>query len=142
MSGVIIFDPDDDTVGFSVGEDQAAGVFLDIEEDGLYFTDTANIYKWEGNTAAKHTYTWRSGRIRLPAKVNLAAVLIEAESYLSVIFKLYANGILITSLAVTNNQPQRLPGGYLSNLYDLEIISQDVVTGISVATNIFDLAAG
>jgi hypothetical protein len=142
MPGVIIFDPDDDTVGFSVGEDQAAGVFLDIEEDGLYFTDTVNIHKWEGNIAAKHTYTWRSGKIRLPSMVNLGAVLVEAESYLSVIVKLYANGILITSLAISNNQPHRLPGGYISNIYEIEIISQDVVTGVSVATNIFELAEG
>lgn len=142
MPGVIIFDPDDDTVGFSVGEDQAAGVFLDIEEDGLYFTDTVNIHKWEGNTAAKHTYTWRSGKIRLPYVVNLGAILVEAESYLSVIVKLYADGILITSLAIPNNQPQRLPGGYLANIYEVEIISQDVVTGVSVATNIFELAEG
>lgn len=142
MPGVIIFDPDDDTVGFSVGEDQAAGVFLDIQEDGLYFTDTVNIHKWEGNTAAKQTYNWRSGRIRMPSEVNLGAVLVEAETYVSVIFKLYADGVLITSLAIPNNQPQRLPGGYLSNIYEVEIISQDVVTGISVATNIFDLAAG
>jgi len=143
MPGLIIFDPKNEHIGFSLGDEQAAGVYLDIEADSMYYTDTTNIYKWEGNEAATQTYTWRSGKIRLPKKINLGAVLVEAASYdNSLTFKLYADGTLITSLLITDAEPVRLPGGYLSNIYEVEVIGQDVVTGISVAENIFELAKG
>jgi hypothetical protein len=142
MPGVIIFDPKREGVGLSTGETQAAGVYLDIEEDSLYFTDTANIFKWEGDTSLNYTYTWRSGKIRLPSKVNLGAVLVEAASYEAIIFKLYADGVLVSSLLIPDGDPVRLPGGFLSNIYEVEVISADIIHGISVAQNIFELAAG
>jgi hypothetical protein len=142
MPGVIIFNPSQQDVGFSIGDEQAAGVYLDIEADALYFTDTTNIYKWEGNAGTNQTYTWRSGKIRLPKKVNVGAALVEADSYDLLTFKLYADGTLITSIGVTDGEPFRLPGGYLSNIYEVEVIGTDVVTGISVAENIFELAKG
>jgi len=88
------------------------------------------------------TYTWRSGQVRMSKKVNLGAAMVEAKTYVSLIFKLYADGVLITSVAVTDDEPFRLPGGYISNLYEIEIISTDIVEGVSLAQNIFDLAAG
>jgi len=142
MPGLIIFDPKRKEVGFSIGDEQAAGVYLDIETDKLYFTDTVNIYEWEGNPGANQTYTWRSGKIRLSHEVNLGAVLVEANSYVNLVFKLYADGVLIVSLGIADGDPVRLPGGYLSNIYEVEIISTDVVTGVSVAENIFELAKG
>lgn len=146
MPGVIIFDPSDKSIGFSLGDDQAAGVYLDIETDTLYITNLVNIIKWEGDSQNNMTYTWRSGRIRLPRKVNLGAFMVEADSYTSVIVKLYAevdgDTTLITTITVSDNEPVRLPGGYLSNLYEIEVVSADRVTGISAAQSIFDLAKG
>jgi hypothetical protein len=82
MAGLIIFDPDDNDVGLSTGDDVAVNTFLDIETDTLYFTDGLNIYEWEGDTAGvPQTYTWKSGQIRLPSPVNLGAALVEAELY-------------------------------------------------------------
>ena len=146
MPGLIILDPNDASIGFSTGDDQAAGVYLDIETDTLYLTDLSNIIQWEGSSSANMTYTWRSGRVRLPRKANMAAIMVEADSYDSVIVKLYAvqEGELglITTVTVENNTPVRLPGGYESNLYEIEVTSTDRISGISVASNIFDLAAG
>jgi len=146
MPGVIIFDPSDNSIGFSLGDDQAAGVHLDIETDTLYITNLSNIIKWEGDAVNNMTYTWRSSRIRLPRKVNLGACMVEADSYTSVILKLYAevDGVLtlITTVTVASSIPVRLPGGYLSNLYEIEVVSSDRVTGIAAAQSVFDLAAG
>lgn len=142
MPGLLIFDPNRDEVGFSTGLDTAAGVYLDIEEDALYFTDTVNIFKWEGNESLSQTLTWKSGRLRMPQKINLGAVLIEADSYNSITFKLFAEGVLITTREIFDSEPVRLPGGYLSNLYEVEVVTTDTITGIAVAQSIFDLAAG
>ena len=60
----------------------------------------------------------------------------------SVTFKLYADGVLKHTQTVTSNEPFRLPGGYLSNLYEIEIISDIPVTRVSVAESIFELAEG
>jgi len=146
MPGVIIFDPDDDSIGLSVGDDQAAGVYLDIETDTLYLTDLTNIIEWEGDAASNMTYTWRSGRLRAAKKINLGGLMVEADSYDSLIVKLYAmldNTLtLITTLTITDDEPVRIPGGYLSNLYEIEVVSTDRVTGITLGQSIFDLASG
>jgi len=146
MPGVIIFDPDDDSIGLSVGDDQAAGVYLDIETDTLYLTDLSNIIEWEGDAASNMTYTWRSGRLRAAKKINLGGLMVEADSYDSLIVKLYAmldNTLtLITTLTITDDEPVRIPGGYLSNLYEIEVVSTDRVTGITLGQSIFDLASG
>ena len=142
MPGLIIFDPNRTEPALSTADDQATGAYLDIENDILYFTDTINIYEWEGNTALNQIVQWRSGKIRLPRKVNLGAVLVEANSYDDTTFKLYADEVLITTLPINSAEPVRLPGNYLSNLYEVEIVGTDVITGVSVGTSIFDLAAG
>lgn len=146
MPGVMIFDPSDEATGLSFGDDQAAGLYLHLETDTLYMTDLQNIIEWEGDQANNMTYTWRSGRIRLPKPMNMGAALVEADGYTSLTFKLYAvleQGLtLITTTTVFDDEPFRLPGGYQANLYEVELIGSERVTGVSVAQSIFDLAEG
>jgi hypothetical protein len=145
MPGVIIFDPNDQNIGLSVGDDQANSVFLDIEEGKLYIADLSNIYEWEG-AGSNMTYTWRSGKIRLPRRVNMGAAIVEAESYDSITFKLFTvlAGVdtQITSLTVSDADPFRLPGGHTGNVYYIEITSTDRISRIAVGQSVFDLAEG
>ena len=146
MPGVLIFDPNDPEVGLSVGDDQAAGLYLDIEADTLYLTDLSNIIEWEGDSVNNMTYTWRSGRVRMPRKVNLGACMVEAQSYTSIIVKLYGmideTMTLLATRTITDSEPVRLPGGRLSNLYEIEVISSDRISAISFGQSVFDLAEG
>lgn len=57
-------------------------------------------------------------------------------------FRLYADGVLKHTQTVADDEPFRLPGGYLSNIYSVEIESQMPVTRVSVAENVFELAEG
>lgn len=57
-------------------------------------------------------------------------------------FKLFADNVLKHTQTVTSSDPFRLPGGYLSNIYSVEIVSSIPVTRVSVAENIFELAEG
>jgi hypothetical protein len=143
MGGVVIFDPNDQNIGLSLGDDEATGVHLDVETGTLYITDLNNIITWEG-AGTNMTYTWKSGKIHLPRRVNLGAAIVESETYNSVIFKLYAevNGTytLIDSVGVNDDEAFRLPGGYLSNVYGVQIESADRVTSFAVAENIFELS--
>ncbi len=143
MAGYIVFDPDNTAVGLTTGDDVALNVFLDILTDTLYYTDGSEIFEWEGSlTSAAKTFVWKSAKHRFPKLVNLGAAMVEADSYVSLTFKLYADGVLKHTQTVTDGEPFRLPGGYLSNIYQVELTGTDTVTGVSIAENIFDLAAG
>ena len=143
MAGLIIFNPNNNDVGMSTSDELAVNTFLDIESDTLYFTNGSAIYEWEGtDLGAFRTYTWKSGKIRLPKKVNLGAAIVEAEDYSDLTFKLYADGTLKHTQTVTDGEPFRLPGGYLSNIYEVQVEGTEVVSRVSVAENIFELAEG
>jgi hypothetical protein len=141
MAGFIVFNPDDESVGLSTGDDVALNVYLDIEADVLYYTDGSSIYEFDGGATLK-TYVWRSGKIRLPNKVNLGAAMVEADTFVDITFRLYADGVLKHTQVVADGEPFRLPGGYLSNIYEVEVEGVDEVAGISVAEHILELAAG
>lgn len=143
MAGYIVFDPDNTAVGLTTGDDVALNVFLDILTDTLYYTDGSEIFEWEGSlTGALKTFVWKSAKHRFPRLVNLGAASVEAESYASLTFKLYADGTLKHTQTVTDGEPFRLPGGYLANIYQVELTGTDTVNGVSIAETIFDLAAG
>lgn len=60
----------------------------------------------------------------------------------NITFRLYAEDVLKHTQVVTSDEPFRLPGGYLSNIYSVEIESALPVTRVSVAESIFELTAG
>ena len=115
MAGYFVFSPEDPSIGFTTGDDLAVNVYLDILTDTLYYTDGAAIYEWEA-AATNKTYTWKSAKIRFPQPTNLGAALVEAESYVDVVFKLYADidgtMTLKHTETVASGKPFRLPGGY------------------------------
>lgn len=146
MAGLIIFDPDKAEVGFTTGDELAVGEYLDIENDVLYFTDGSTIHAWEGDSGNQQAYNWKSGKIRLKNPVNLGAAIVEADSYNDVVLKFWVDidGTMTLKLTqtVANGLPFRLPGGFLSNVFELELTGTDTVTRVSAAENIWELAEG
>lgn len=143
MPGLIIFDPEDSSVGMSTADDQAAGVYLDIENDALYLSNLTNIIQWEGSTTPMQG-RWKSGQLKMRRPVNFGAAMVDAEDYSDVTFQLYAEFggamTLKASVAVTDDEPFRLPGGYTSATYEIEIVSSNRVVSVAVAQNILELA--
>lgn len=143
MAGYIVFDPNNPEVGLSTGDSPALNVYLDILTDTLYYTDGLEIFRWEGNEDGDlKTFTWRSAKHRFPKKVNLGAAIVEADSYVSLTFSLYADGVLKHTQTVADGNVFRLPGGYLSNIYQVELSGTDTVTGVTIGETVFDLNAG
>ena len=146
MAGLIVVSPNEENIGFSTGDELAVGSFHDIENDVLYFTDGSTIFEWEGDDTSQQTYTWKSGQIRLAKNVNLGAALVEADSYSNLTFRLYARignaMVLKHTETVSDSEPFRLPGGYLANIYEVELEGTDSVTKFSVGENIWELAEG
>ena len=141
MAGYFVFDSNAPEIGFSTGNEFALNVFLDILTDTLYYTDGSTIFAWEGGSSDK-TYTWRSGKLRLQYPMNLGGAVVEAETYNDVQMLLYADGVLKHTETVADNEPFRLPGGYLSNIYEIELTGTDVVSRVSIAETIFELKEG
>lgn len=82
---------------------------------------------------------------------NVASVTIPSDYLLiqavpgavyDVTFRLYADGVLKHTQTVTDDEPFRLPGGYLSNIYSVEIESALPVTRINVGESVFELTEG
>jgi hypothetical protein len=149
MPGLIIFDPESEVSGFTTGDTLALGTHNDIQSDTLFFTDGLNIYEWDESATQNLLATWRSAEIRLDYPVNLGAAMVEADTYFEagspnkeIIFRLYADGVLKFTKTVTSDEPFRLPGGYLSNIYAIEIETRLPITRISIAEDIFDLREG
>lgn len=143
MAGAIIFDPEDNSIGLSTTDELAVGLHLDIENDILYFTDASRIYQWEGDSVSQKTFTWKSRKERLQRPVNLGAAVVEADSYSDLTLKLYANisgtMTLKHTQTVADDDPFRLPGGYLSGIYEVELAGTDRVVGVRVAENVWEL---
>ena len=145
MAGFFVFSSDDPDTGLTTGTDLAVNVFLDILTDTLYFTDGENIFEWEGGATPKE-YTWRSQKSRFSREVNLGAVFVEAKTYADLTFNLYADidGVMTLkhTQTVLNGEPFRTPGGYLSNVYQVELVGTDVVERVAIAETVFDLVEG
>lgn len=146
MAGLIIFDPDNNEIGLSTGDELAVNTYLDIENDTLYFTDASRIYAWEGDSGNSQTYIWKSGKIRMKNPVNLGAAIVEADSYVDVEFKFYAEinsaMVLKKTITVADGEPFRLPGGFLANVFEVQLTGTDTVTRVSLAESIWELAEG
>lgn len=140
MAGYFVFDSNNPEIGLSTGDEFALNSFLDILTDTLYYTDGSSIFAWEGGAASK-SYTWKSGKLRLQYPMNLGGAVVEAETYVDVVFKLYADGVLKHTETVVDGEPFRLPGGYLSNIYSVELTGTDVVSRVAIAESMFDLRA-
>lgn len=77
--------------------------------------------------------------VNIPPRYTQAPV---AGTTYDVTFRLYADNVLKHTQIVADNEPFRLPGGYLSNIYSVEIESAIPITRVSVAENIFELTEG
>jgi hypothetical protein len=142
MAGYFVYAPGNQDIGFSKGDKYALNVHLDILTDTLYYTDGSSVYAWEDGVT-NLTYTWKSGKIRIEKEANMGAAIVQADSYADVVFKLWADisgtMTLKHTQTVASNEPFRLPGGYLSDTYQVQVVGTDVVTGIRVGESIFDL---
>lgn len=134
-----VLDLHDRGLGMVTSSDAALGVYLDVISNTLYFTDGTTTYKWDNDTSSPKSYNYRSRNIWLPRLVNLGAAMVIAESYNDLTFKLYADGRLKHTKVVTSDDPFRLPGGYLSDDYQIQLEGTDEVSAVYLGETIFEI---
>lgn len=129
-------DPDDDTLHFA------------------YFTAGSlndQNYQWEGGPGSTVAADWQSKVFTLPHAVNLSTCRVFAEGYPLTLKLSYANlqansgqtaGVItdtLPTITVAGSEPFRLPGGYLSREFQVEIITTSSVQSVVLTDNTDDL---
>jgi hypothetical protein len=86
--------------------------------------------------------TWKSGKLVAPYPMNLGAGRIVADSYPVTLSVWNDEGDQVVSKEVTGNETFRLPGGYLSDWFELQVSNDDVVAMLHVAETVEELLQG
>lgn len=125
----------------------AAAMFTDFRTGTLYWVaaGTGGIYSWDDADATAYSETiWRTSRIDLNAPTNFAAIMVEADSVAApatFTARIYADGVLRHTITQAN-VPQRLPGGFLADKWEVEVEGNMSVSSISLAGSFEDLQRG
>lgn len=114
-------------------------LYLMIQEDG----GPATVRAWDAGPEAM-PFKWRSKEFRTSSPVNFASarVLAEHDPAAPIIFRVYADGRLRREVAVSNDLPFRLPGGFRAKVWEIEIEGTVPVQAVLVATSTEELANG
>lgn len=142
----IVFDPADDVAGLSLIalDSRVVAGYLSPDDDELFVVvegDTA-IYQWDGDTASNLTSLWLSGKMVCPYPLNLSAARVVADAY-PVTFNLYDDrGNQVTTRTVSSDEVFRLPGGYLTNWFEVEVEGTEIVRTVHVAETVDELLQG
>lgn len=143
------FDPDDPNQPFSLIPSLAAVAgFNDRVMDALYLNIGGTIHQWdEGSTP--YTYTWRSKVFESPKPLNFGWAKVEADAYpvqLSVYSSddnpssgTYQQRLLRYTVSVANRKPFRLPSGFLSSDWEIELSGTNKVTAAFLSTSASEL---
>ena len=110
--------------------------FNDLSTDKLYVLDGAgHISTWE--TGTNKDYTWKSKLTRSPNAICPAALRIFATG--TVIFRLYADGVLVFTAGVPNSDVVRLPSGYRAKEFQIEVSGNQTVQSVAIANSVSEL---
>lgn len=91
-------------------------------------------------TAQLATYKWRSKVFVSPGLVTMsAAKVVGVGNVLPVIFRLYADGVLIHTRTVINSEPFRLPSQHKALEWEIELEGKRTVHEVHVATSMREL---
>jgi hypothetical protein len=102
----------------------------------------APISTWDTDEQNPLTYTWKSARQVCPYLLNPGAARVEADDY-PVTFRLYNDqGTLVLTKTVSDNEAFRLPGNYLTNWFEVEVESSEIVRTVHVAETMEELLPG
>ena len=127
-----------DTSGnFTFHDITATSAYVDPVLDQLYVAVGNYINKWDAGTAKNHV--WKSKRHNLGKPEAFACAQIKANSFANTTFKMYVDGVLKYTKAVTSAEAFRLPSGFKSRIYEFEISGTDHWTSAYVAGSMEEL---
>lgn len=136
--GGFIFDPKQGGNGWSWLDFYAQAVFNDPRTDSLYLVIANELYKWDG-AATSRPYRWRSKLYQLPRGANLRACQVRASDYINLTLRLYENGTLFYTRAVTSDMEFVLPAVDVTQ-FQFELAGTSRVNSVQFAEDMDELS--
>jgi len=143
----IVFDPTSDTLEISyltLSTSNVYGVGVDRDEDRLFLlrgTTPPVAYEWNPDDGTTFIETrWRSKTFGMAFPVNMGAYQVfydGADGNIEIDF--YADGVLQYTATPPDQEPHRLPSGFLAREWFIEIRSTVDVQGVYVAETMSEL---
>lgn len=135
-TGSFTFTPQQQVGEFVDCDDTFTAAFYDALEDRLYYTNgTAGVvYEWDNLDEPAQSARWKSKVMVTPNPGNLGAARVVGDySSNSVTFRLYADKALKFTRTVTDSKMFRLPTGYRTDTYEVEVEGPVRVRSIHLA---------
>ncbi|HEV8033513.1 hypothetical protein [Yoonia sp.] len=118
-------------------------LFFDPVSGNLFLLiDNQQVAQFDSRRAPATSYTWRSKTFFMVSPASFAGILIEAnttEAQSVLKTRVYADGRLVREID-RFNRPERLPGGFRSKVWEIEIEGNAEVTSISMGESLDELA--
>jgi hypothetical protein len=103
---------------------------------------TLNIRSWD-TASSLLTATWKSGKIVAPYPINLGAARIIADTYPVTLNIWDQEGTnVVTDRSVTSDEVIRLPGGYISAWFEIQVSNDDGISMVHVGETVEDVLQG
>lgn len=125
-TGGLIIDGD----GLTTTDVYATAAFTDPVTGSLFLCVNDKIVKWDAGLAG--TFTWFSRRVQTPVPHNFAYGHVLAAAY-PLTLEVYGDGTLRHTETVTNEEPFRLPSGFLSRYWEIKLTGSGRVFGALLA---------
>ena len=132
-TGGFIFDPADDTGALSTHGYYADAVFVDLQLDALFTVNTNTMMRFNTGSAATYAYRTRQEELSYPTCFGWGRVICQSYSGVTSTFKLYVDGVLGHTQAVTSSDPFRLPSGLVGRFIEVELSGTAKVVSCSLA---------
>lgn len=138
--GLSFIDMTGETPFYITTETTGLDLFYELETGSMYVLglDGRDIGKFDGETAATLSMTWRSKRFDFAQLRNFGAARLDAEGPGVSIADIYGNQDQIGTITGLNDI-QRLKGGRLDDRFYVEISGTQTVTMFAMANGVQDL---
>jgi hypothetical protein len=127
-----------DAKSFTLTDVYADASFSDLVQDALFIAIGGTIYKWEAS-ATLRPYSWESKIFQPPRPSNFGFAQVIADDYSNVMFKLFADGMLIHTEVVSSDEPFPLPADALNTRFVIGLYGTSRVTLAAMAESITEL---
>lgn len=137
--GGLILDPDGGNPIVTTHNLTVTAAFNDLQRDGLYLAGDGNISRWDDHATTYIPYTWKSKVFETPKQMNFAWAQVLVSDTLPVTLNVYADHVLKHSHVITDDKPFRLPSGFKSKYWEVELTGTGSVRAVLLAESIKEL---
>jgi len=130
--GGFIIDPRNELAPWQTTDIHATAAWPDEETDTLYLVVDGQIVAWNTGEDSLE-YLWQAKDYILPKKVNMACCKVDAVDYDDITLNVLADGVIVHTERVENDDIFVLPDGYQSRRYGLSVSGTSEIEVIVMA---------